>query len=168
MSQYFRVHPINPQLRLLNRAAEIVRAGGVIVYSPKPPGPLYKVSAEGGAETPATELDASRGEVGHWRPQFLPDGRHFLYLINSTVAENSGVYVGDLGSTMKKQLRLPPVVARFAPPGYLLYVDQRTLFAAQDQLAQVQLNRLQASVSLYKALGGGWSASDAVPPGQTS
>lgn len=32
MSQYFKVHPINPQLRLLNRAAEIVRAGGVIVY----------------------------------------------------------------------------------------------------------------------------------------
>jgi multidrug efflux system outer membrane protein len=35
---------------------------------------------------------------------------------------------------------------------------QRTLFAAQDQLAQVERNRLQAAVSLYKALGGGWSA----------
>ena len=32
VSQYFRVHPINPQLRLLSRAAEIVRAGGLIVY----------------------------------------------------------------------------------------------------------------------------------------
>jgi tRNA threonylcarbamoyl adenosine modification protein (Sua5/YciO/YrdC/YwlC family) len=32
MSQYFKVHPINPQLRLMNRAAEIVRAGGLIVY----------------------------------------------------------------------------------------------------------------------------------------
>jgi tRNA threonylcarbamoyl adenosine modification protein (Sua5/YciO/YrdC/YwlC family) len=32
VSQYFRVHPINPQLRLLNRAAEIVRSGGLIVY----------------------------------------------------------------------------------------------------------------------------------------
>ena len=32
MSQYFKVHPINPQLRLLSRAAEIVRAGGLIVY----------------------------------------------------------------------------------------------------------------------------------------
>ncbi|HVY66898.1 MAG TPA: L-threonylcarbamoyladenylate synthase [Gammaproteobacteria bacterium] len=32
MSQYFRVHPVNPQLRLLNRAAEIVRGGGVVVY----------------------------------------------------------------------------------------------------------------------------------------
>jgi len=33
---------------------------------------------------------------------------------------------------------------------------QRTLFQAQDQVAQVRLARLQASVALYKALGGGW------------
>jgi tRNA threonylcarbamoyl adenosine modification protein (Sua5/YciO/YrdC/YwlC family) len=32
MSQYFKVHPANPQRRLLERAAELVRAGGVIVY----------------------------------------------------------------------------------------------------------------------------------------
>jgi tRNA threonylcarbamoyl adenosine modification protein (Sua5/YciO/YrdC/YwlC family) len=32
VSQYFRVHPINPQLRLLSRAAEIIRAGGIVVY----------------------------------------------------------------------------------------------------------------------------------------
>ena len=32
MSQFFKVHPVNPQLRLLNRAAEIVRGGGVVVY----------------------------------------------------------------------------------------------------------------------------------------
>jgi NodT family efflux transporter outer membrane factor (OMF) lipoprotein len=33
---------------------------------------------------------------------------------------------------------------------------QRTLYAAQDQNVQLRLARLQASVSLYKALGGGW------------
>ena len=32
MSQLFKVHPINPQLRLLHRAAEIVRGGGIVVY----------------------------------------------------------------------------------------------------------------------------------------
>lgn len=30
MSQYFRIHPDNPQPRLIKQAAEIVRAGGVI------------------------------------------------------------------------------------------------------------------------------------------
>ena len=33
---------------------------------------------------------------------------------------------------------------------------QRTLSEAQNQLGQIKLQRLQATVSLYKALGGGW------------
>jgi outer membrane protein, multidrug efflux system len=33
---------------------------------------------------------------------------------------------------------------------------QRTLFGAEDQLAVVRLTRLQAIVSLFQALGGGW------------
>ncbi len=32
MSQYFALHHINPQLRLIRRAAEIVSAGGLIAY----------------------------------------------------------------------------------------------------------------------------------------
>ena len=32
MSQYFQVHPDNPQARLLQQAAQIVHRGGVIVY----------------------------------------------------------------------------------------------------------------------------------------
>jgi len=37
---------------------------------------------------------------------------------------------------------------------------QRALFAARDQYAQYRLARLQARVSLCKALGGGWQVSD--------
>ena len=33
---------------------------------------------------------------------------------------------------------------------------QRTLFNSQDQHAQARLERLQAAVALYNALGGGW------------
>lgn len=32
MSQFFRLHPDNPQQRLIRQAADIVRGGGVIVY----------------------------------------------------------------------------------------------------------------------------------------
>ena len=32
MSQYFELHPVNPQLRLIRRAADIMREGGVIAY----------------------------------------------------------------------------------------------------------------------------------------
>lgn len=35
---------------------------------------------------------------------------------------------------------------------------QRTLYAAQDLNVQLRLSRMQASIALYKALGGGWQA----------
>lgn len=41
-------------------------------------------------------------------------------------------------------------------PGELKHA-QRSLNSAQDQLAQARLARLQASVTLFRVLGGGWS-----------
>ncbi len=32
MSQFFSIHPQNPQARLIRRAVEIIRAGGIVVY----------------------------------------------------------------------------------------------------------------------------------------
>ncbi|MDB6091249.1 MAG: translation factor Sua5, partial [Gammaproteobacteria bacterium] len=32
MAEYFELHPVNPQARLIRRAAELVRGGGVIAY----------------------------------------------------------------------------------------------------------------------------------------
>jgi outer membrane protein TolC len=36
-------------------------------------------------------------------------------------------------------------------------VTQQTLFSTQDRLVQIRLARLQAGVSLYRSLGGGWT-----------
>ena len=41
---------------------------------------------------------------------------------------------------------------------------QTTLYTDLDTLAQVRESRFVALVSLYKALGGGWTRSDTVPP----
>lgn len=48
----------------------------------------------------------------------------------------------------------------------LLQVEQ-TLFTAEDDLAQVQLARLLAVVSLYQALGGGWPPKGTSPQSNT-
>ena len=32
MSQYFQIHPENPQKRLIDQATEIIRKGGVVAY----------------------------------------------------------------------------------------------------------------------------------------
>jgi multidrug efflux system outer membrane protein len=41
---------------------------------------------------------------------------------------------------------------------------QRSLFQAQDSLAQTRLQRLNTAVNLYVALGGGWVAPDSLKP----
>jgi outer membrane protein, multidrug efflux system len=54
-------------------------------------------------------------------------------------------------------LRLAEIRYREGVDDLLTVLDaQRTLFQAEDQLAQVRLARLQASIGLFRALGGGW------------
>lgn len=56
-----------------------------------------------------------------------------------------------------RALRLAEVRYREGADDLLTVLDaQRTLFLSEDDVARLQLSRLQASVSLYKALGGGW------------
>ena len=64
----------------------------------------------------------------------------------------------DVQTRAQESERLAEIRYKAGADDLLTVLDaQRTLFAAQDQLAQVLLSRLQAAVSLYKALGGGWS-----------
>ena len=70
---------------------------GTIIFSPKI-GPLYRVSAAGGPATPLRELDSSRGELRQVWPHFLPDGKHYLYVVRSSDAEKTGIYLGTVGT----------------------------------------------------------------------
>jgi Tol biopolymer transport system component len=104
-------------------------ADGVIVFSPGDGQPLFKVSAAGGAPAPLTALEQSRGELSHFHPHFLPDGRHFLYLVISSRQEHTGIRAGSLDSRESKPLVNTDVNAAYAPPGYLLFLRDRTLMA---------------------------------------
>src|SRR5580700_1100417 len=93
---------------------------------------LSLVSAGGGAPAPATHLNTARKEIVHRYPQFLPDGRHFLYWVWSAIEENTGEYIGSLDATEK--LPEGPLVrtwreAHYAEPGYLLYLEGTVLMA---------------------------------------
>lgn len=59
-------------------------------------------------------------------------------------------------------LRLAEIRYRGGAEDLLTVLDgQRTLFQAEDQLAQIRLSRLQASLGLFKALGGTWNMPEA-------
>jgi Tol biopolymer transport system component/tRNA A-37 threonylcarbamoyl transferase component Bud32 len=101
---------------------------GVILFTPNPTTSLYRVSAAGGEPAPVTALDSSRGESSHSWPQFMPDGNHFLFFVQSGQPEASGVYIGSLDSTHSARLLAAGSNALYAS-GYLLFERERTLIA---------------------------------------
>ena len=102
---------------------------GTIIFSRGVASGLYRVAAAGGTPVQLTEVDASRNEVEHTFPYFLPDGRHFIYLVRSAQPENSSIRVGSLDSKETKTLLQVHSSAVYAPPGYLLFVRETTLMA---------------------------------------
>jgi Tol biopolymer transport system component/predicted Ser/Thr protein kinase len=101
---------------------------GLILFAPRNTSVLQKVSASGGVPAPATVLD--QGELGHIRPSFLPDGRHFLY---STIAPRQGlggpIYLGSLDSAERKVLFNANSANAIYTQGYLLFLRETTLVA---------------------------------------
>jgi eukaryotic-like serine/threonine-protein kinase len=105
---------------------------GVIVFAPGG-GPLLRVLADGGAPTPVTTL-ASGVQYHSW-PQFLPDGQHLLYFEKSPT---SGTYLQRLGSSDRTLVMMNTAHAAWAPPGYLLFIRETSLFAQKiNQSAQL-------------------------------
>src|SRR5262249_8779374 len=102
---------------------------GTIIFAPDNGTTLYRVPSSGGVPTPITKLDESQLEVAHKYPQFLPDGKHFLYLAQNAQTENTSVNVGQLDSKEIKRIVNSRAKAAYAPPGYMLFLRDRTLMA---------------------------------------
>ena len=112
---------------------------GVIVFARTFSDRLYRVPATGGSPAPVTTLDEARKEMAHLWPYFLPDGRHFLYLARSVQKENTGIYVGTLDSKEQKLLVNADSSPVYVPPGFLLFVRERTLMAQPFDANKLQL-----------------------------
>jgi serine/threonine protein kinase len=63
---------------------------------------ISRVASAGGTPQPVTLEDPAKKEL-HSHPMFLPDGRHFLYLRLTPIAELQGLYVGDLSAQPASQ-----------------------------------------------------------------
>jgi eukaryotic-like serine/threonine-protein kinase len=102
---------------------------GVILYDGTGTDPIYRVPAAGGTPVPAVKIEASRKETQVGWPEFLPDGRHFLYMATGEKADDNLYRVGALDSTESKVLAPAQTLVTYAPPGYLLFVRDKTLVA---------------------------------------
>ena len=102
---------------------------GVILFTPAARGPVLRVSADGGRVTQATVY--GREDATHRYPLFLPDGRHFLYLVRHSGAgagRDPEIRVGSLDSKESKLVLNVASNAVYAS-GHLLYVREGALVA---------------------------------------
>jgi serine/threonine protein kinase/Tol biopolymer transport system component len=99
---------------------------GVILFGAAD-GPILRTSESGGAATPLTVLDKAAGDRSHRLPHFLPDGRHFLYVVESADRQRAGVHVGSLESSQTKRVLDVPSTVWYSPPGYLLFLREGAL-----------------------------------------
>jgi len=105
-------------------------------------GPIWRVSAAGGAATAVTQVDLSRGEFVHTWPTFLPDGKHFLYF-RSGPRDVEGMYVGsldvDAGNQSRERILATGVPAVFAD-GHLFFPRAGTLMAQPFDARRMELH----------------------------
>jgi len=114
---------------------------GMIVFAPSTNSRLFSVSTTGGQVSPVTSFDSSKGETGLRWPYFLPDGQHFLYVArNPQQGSTLNAYTGKLNSTETKRLTATESGIWYAPPGYLLYMQNGTLLAQRFDADRLELS----------------------------
>jgi Tol biopolymer transport system component/tRNA A-37 threonylcarbamoyl transferase component Bud32 len=100
---------------------------GVILFAPGVSAPIMRVSTRGGSPEPVTRTNKGSGPSHRW-PQFLPDGKRFLFSSALGTPDTNGVYIGtlDKGSPVRVS---GDANGRFAAPDKLLTIKQGALQA---------------------------------------
>jgi Tol biopolymer transport system component len=127
-----RLKRIDVETGLIETLARSAVPGGAawnrndeIVFAPTVDSPLVSISSKGEPLGPRTVL--APGQTGHRGPQFLPNGRHFIYYAVGS-AEVRGIHVADIAGTMSRRLFDADTPALYVSD-HLLFVRQETLFA---------------------------------------
>ena len=95
---------------------------------------LLRVDAQGGQPTAVTHVPAAESNRYHRYPQFLTDGRSFLFQFLTPSPEAAGIYVGTVDGGAPVRVLDGVDQAMYAPgpagrTGFLLYRRQNTLMA---------------------------------------
>jgi serine/threonine protein kinase/Tol biopolymer transport system component len=111
---------------------------GLILFASLGRGGLFSIPASGGAAATLTTWTTEAAEVAHSWPQFLPDGRHFLFRIKSREPEHTGIFVGSVDSSERTRLVDADANPVQAGPGYVIYGVDGTLWARRFDLSALR------------------------------
>jgi tRNA threonylcarbamoyl adenosine modification protein (Sua5/YciO/YrdC/YwlC family) len=119
VSQYFAIHPDNPQPRLLSRAAEIIAAGGLVVY---PTDTTYALGCQPGDKA---ALDRVR------QIRRLDDNHHFTLTVRDLSEIATYARVSDPNFRILKRLTPGPFTfllpATREVPKRLVHAKKKTI-----------------------------------------
>jgi Tol biopolymer transport system component len=99
---------------------------GTILFAPSVDSPIMRVSSGGGA---VTQVTTPVGRTAHRQPQFLEDGKRFIFFVGLGTEDVNGTYLGFLDRSPPKRILSTQSLARFAEPGHLITVRQGALVA---------------------------------------
>jgi eukaryotic-like serine/threonine-protein kinase len=116
-----------------------------VILSTNRAGELYRISVAGGDPKPLRPL--SEGETGQYWPEFLPDGKHYLYLSLSSRPNEQGIYVASLDSTDRKFIVGTNANATYVQSGQLLFMRGDVLMAQPFDLRNLTLGGEPRSVA---------------------
>ena len=131
---------------------------GTILFAPSLSDGFYRVAASGGKPRQVLKLDESKFERADLWPQFLPDGKHFVFYQQTDLAETSGVYLGSTDPPEYRRLftsQTNAVYSAAAPDapktGYLLYINERNLMAQQFNASRLEI--AESPITLGNEIG---------------
>ena len=107
-------------------------------------GGLVAIPSGGGPSRKITTPDAANGETRDLLPQFLPDGRRFLFTSGSNHPGGGALYAGSLDS--EERLRISSIgsgatfVARTGSTGYLVFERDGRVMAQPFDAATLRLD----------------------------
>ncbi len=112
-------------------------ASGAIVFATDTG--IERIARDGTGRQHVTTIDSSVGEYRHGWPEFLPDGRRFLYVIRSRTEERNGVYLGSLDSGVRKRIMPAYSRVKYVSTGHLLFVRNGTLLTQRFDESSAEL-----------------------------
>jgi len=132
---------------------------GIIVFAPNFEGVLYRVSAAGGKPVAVTEAYQTHDETNHVYPEFLPDGRHFLFMVFGR--DDQGIHVGSIDSKEHHLVLREYSSMAYVEPGYLLFGRNGALMAQRFDAKRIQIvgEPIRIVDALESASGFGYSFS---------
>jgi eukaryotic-like serine/threonine-protein kinase len=101
---------------------------GTILFAPEAQASILRVSASGGTPVPVTKIDVP-GTASHRWPFFLPDGKHFLYMVvKAGDLPSNAVYYASVDGRENRSL-FPSQSNAVYSRGFLLFIRGGQLMA---------------------------------------